>query len=85
MDIISSSRDKPQSATGGFRVDVGRGQQIGRVSSEWFSRPDDERYFSLTELYGAVKARADRARRPARWKAAPCAWRRTGRTRRGWR
>lgn len=45
----------------GFKVDISRGERIGRVSSEWFSRPDDERYLSLTELYDAVKARADRA------------------------
>src|SRR3546814_11636781 len=32
-----------------------------RVSSEWFSRPDDERYLSLSDLHAAVKARADRA------------------------
>ncbi|MGZ9084468.1 MAG: DUF932 domain-containing protein, partial [Rhodoplanes sp.] len=31
------------------------------VSSEWFSRPDDERYLSLSALYAAVRARADRA------------------------
>jgi len=34
----------------GFKVDVTRGQRVGRVSSEWFSRPDDERYLSLSEL-----------------------------------
>jgi hypothetical protein len=45
----------------GYKVDISRGQHIGRVSSEWFSRPDDERYLSLTELHAAVKARADRA------------------------
>jgi hypothetical protein len=45
----------------GFQVDVSRGQRVGRVSSEWFSRPDDERYLSLSELYGAVRSRADRA------------------------
>jgi hypothetical protein len=45
----------------GFKVDVSRGQRVGRVSSEWFSRPDDERYLSLSELYAAVRARADRA------------------------
>jgi hypothetical protein len=33
---------------GGYKVDVSRGQRIGRVSSEWFSRPDDERYLSLS-------------------------------------
>ena len=43
------------------KVDVTRGERIGRVSSEWFSRPDDERYLSLDALYGAVRARADRA------------------------
>ena len=46
----------------GFRVDISRGENISRVSSEWFSRPDDERYLSLTELYDAVKSRADRAK-----------------------
>lgn len=60
MNIISTSQQQ-QGGSGGFRVDVSRGQRIGRVSSEWFSRPDDERYLSLTELYDAVKARADRA------------------------
>jgi hypothetical protein len=45
----------------GFKVDVSRGERIGRVSSEWFSRPDDERYLSLSELYVAVRSRADRA------------------------
>jgi hypothetical protein len=45
----------------GFKVDISRGKQVSRVSSEWFSRPDDERYLSLSELYGAVRARADRA------------------------
>jgi hypothetical protein len=44
-----------------FKVDISRGQCVGRVSSEWFSRPDDERYLSLSELYGAVRSRADRA------------------------
>ncbi|WP_411961765.1 DUF932 domain-containing protein [Mesorhizobium sp. ES1-6] len=50
-----------QPVSGGFRVDISRGERVGRVSSEWFSRPDDERYLSLTELYHAVRARADRA------------------------
>ena len=47
---------------GGYRVDVGRGQRIGRVSSEWFSRPADERYLSLSDLMASVKGRADRSR-----------------------
>ncbi len=61
MNIISTSQNSQQAVNGGFRVDISRGGRIGRVSSEWFSRPDDERYLSLTDLYDAVKARADRA------------------------
>lgn len=34
-------------ASGAYKVDISRGERIGRVSSEWFSRPDDERYLSL--------------------------------------
>ena len=47
--------------SGGFRVDISRGQRIGRVSSEWFTRPDDERFLSLSDLYEAVRGRAERA------------------------
>ena len=37
-----------------------RGERLGRVSSEWFLRPDDERFLSLPELYATVHARAQR-------------------------
>lgn len=60
MNTMTINASQPVSK--GYRVDISRGQNIGRVSSEWFSRPDDERYLSLTELYDAVKARADRAK-----------------------
>ncbi len=43
----------------GFRVDLSRGERVGRASSEWFSRPDDERYLSLTDLHDAVRRRAE--------------------------
>ncbi len=46
---------------GAYSVDISRGERIGRVSSEWFSRPDDERYLSLSTLYEAVRTRAERA------------------------
>jgi len=49
------------SVAGGYKVDISRGERIGRVSSEWFSRPDDERYLSLSALHAAVYARAERA------------------------
>ena len=48
-------------ATGAYKVDISRGERIGRVSSEWFSRPDDERYLSLGALHAAVRTRAERA------------------------
>lgn len=59
--INGENNSQQQAASSGFRVDVTRGERIGRVSSEWFSRPDDERYLSLNELFDAVKQRADRA------------------------
>ena len=49
-------------ASGGYKVDVSRGGHNGRVSSEWFSRPDDEKYLSLSELYASVKGRAERSK-----------------------
>ena len=57
--IIEQPSDAPVS--GGYRVDISRGQNISRVSSEWFSRPDDERYLSLTDLHASVRRRADQA------------------------
>lgn len=47
---------------GAFAVDVTRGERIGRVSSEWFSRPADERFLSIDSLYQAVRSRADQSR-----------------------
>ncbi len=60
MTMITLTQNE-QPVFGGFRVDVLRGERIGRVSSEWFSRPDDERYLNLTDLYDAVRRRAERA------------------------
>ena len=48
--------------TGAHKVDVTKGQRIGRVSSEWFSRSDDERFLSLNDLMASVRTRADRSR-----------------------
>lgn len=56
--ILDGRRD----SSGGYRGDVTRGQRVGRVSSEWFSRPADERYLSLNELARSVRDRADRSR-----------------------
>ena len=58
LETLDGRRD----ASGGYKVDISRGERIGRVSSEWFSRPDDERYLSLSELYASVKGRAEHSR-----------------------
>ena len=55
-------QDARPKAAGGYRVDVSRGARVGRVSSEWFSRPDDERFLSLSDLKAAVHSRAERSR-----------------------
>ena len=59
MNSLAAVADRP--VGGAYRVDISRGRNIGRVSSEWFSRPDDERFLSLTDLHEVVRARADRA------------------------
>ncbi|WP_447725544.1 DUF932 domain-containing protein [Sphingomonas koreensis] len=50
-----------QPVAGAYKVDISRGRNVSRVSSEWFSRPDDERFLSLDDLYDRVRARADSA------------------------
>jgi hypothetical protein len=58
MTMLTLSQGQ-QPFSGGSRVDISRGQRIGRVSSEWFARPDDERYLNLSDLYDAVRSRAE--------------------------
>ncbi|MHA0336714.1 DUF932 domain-containing protein [Sphingomonas aquatilis] len=58
VQVLDTSPDR----SGGYKVDVSRGQRVGRVSSEWFSRPADERYLSLDQLMAAVKGCAERSR-----------------------
>jgi len=40
------------------KVDPHKGQRIGAVSSQWFSRSDDERFLSLTAIEEAVSVRS---------------------------
>jgi len=58
MATILSHSPAPSRRAAPYKVDISRGSRIGRVSSEWFSRPDDERYLSLHELHSATLARA---------------------------
>ena len=68
VEVLSAARD----GVGGYKVDVTRGERLGRVSSEWFSRPADERYLSLSDLYTAVRGRTER-RRQFRIQCSECA------------
>ena len=58
MQVLNARRD----TSGGYKVDVSRGERVGRVSSEWFSRPDDERFLSLSNLARTVRERSERSR-----------------------
>jgi hypothetical protein len=46
-----------------YKVDISRGRNVSRVSSEWYSRPDDEKFLSLNDLYDSVRGRAEHATR----------------------
>jgi hypothetical protein len=58
MNALSPA-SRPQAQP--YRVDTSRGTNVSRVSSEWFNRPQDERYLSLDDLYASVRSRAERA------------------------
>lgn len=58
MEITASQ----SGVSSGYRVDVSRGERVGRVSSEWFSRPDDQRFLSLDDLGASVRHRTERSR-----------------------
>jgi len=61
MATVLNHASAPPRRVAPYKVDISRGSRISRVSSEWFSRPDDERYLSLRELHAATLARAHRA------------------------
>ena len=58
MQVLEANVD----VNAGYKVDLDHGERVGRVSSEWFSRPDDERYLSLDTLAEAVRTRAEHSR-----------------------
>jgi hypothetical protein len=59
--MTTQTLDARRDVSGGYKVDVSRGERNGRVSSEWFSRPDDERFLSLDALGHAVRSRSERS------------------------
>lgn len=60
--MITMSALPSAPASGPYKVDISRGERVGRVSSEWFARPADERFLSLDDLYDMVRTRADLSR-----------------------
>jgi hypothetical protein len=62
MGVVEVLDPVQPARAGGWKVDVSRGERNGRVSSEWFNRPDDERYLSLDDLWANVKGRSERSR-----------------------
>jgi hypothetical protein len=80
---VEVSQHGGQRVSGAFRVDISRGQRIDRVSSEWFARPDDERYLNRRTSIRPCAA-GQSAPRPARSKADPSALRLPETTPSGW-
>ncbi|MDC7675166.1 DUF932 domain-containing protein [Asticcacaulis machinosus] len=58
---MSNIPSDPTAVSGAFAVNPFLGNRDGRVSSQWFARPDDERFLNLNDLYDAVRGRADSA------------------------
>ena len=61
MGVVEVLDPVAPTQAGGWKVDVSRGERNGRVSSEWFNRPDDEWYLSLDDLWANVKGRSERS------------------------
>lgn len=51
MNAIVIPGSNSNVTNGPWKIDAQRGRRDGRVSSQWFSRPDDERFLSIADLY----------------------------------
>jgi hypothetical protein len=60
MNAITSAETNKVQQT--FKVDPHKGQRISTVSSQWFSRPEDEKFLSLEDLETSVLARSSNAK-----------------------
>lgn len=58
---VATPADAP-AVTGAFKVDTRAGEIKGEVSSQWFSRPDDQKFLSLNDLHAHTKHGADNSR-----------------------
>lgn len=57
---LNASLGQPP-AMGARKVDTTRGTNSGVLSSQWYQRPDDQRFTSMTELGDFVRARSARS------------------------
>lgn len=62
MQNINAQFDGSNIIEGTWKVDHTQGTTNGAVSSQWFNRPDDQRFTSLDDLYEKVRANADNSR-----------------------
>jgi hypothetical protein len=60
MNAITSNETTAIQQT--FKVDPHKGQLLGTVSSQWFTRPDDQKFLSLADLETSVLARSSNAK-----------------------
>ena len=61
-NTIDFASAKQHVATEAYKVSTSKGERRGELSSQWFSRPDDQRYTSLEEMYKETKDRSERSR-----------------------
>jgi len=56
---LTNTISAPPASTKFKVANIGGGESRGDLSRQWISRPSDERFLSLDDLYAAVKARSD--------------------------
>jgi Domain of unknown function (DUF932) len=64
MSIIDFNTAAPSV---GYKVDARRGSSNDTVSRQWISRPADQKFLSLSDLYASVKARAEASEEEVVW------------------
>ena len=57
--VAGSKYDGNTIVESGYKVDPSRGGHDGRLSRQWSSRPKDERFLSLADLFAQVRRAAD--------------------------
>lgn len=61
MSVVKVLVPVAPALAGDRSVDLSRGERTGRVSSQWWGGPDDERYMTFDDLRANVKGRSARS------------------------